>query len=456
MPRQAARLVLGRSARAAPAAAAAAAATAGAVSHHAFSTTPRHFADNNDETPTRNARSAAVASALGSIAGSSSSSSSSTSRTSPSFARPPPGLGRPGANVISLKSLPQARRPAQLGGSGERPPPGSPNFEPRFGAGGSSGGARGGFGQGATSGRGNFGRGNFGRGNFGRGNFGRGGGGSRGRGMVRGGGGRGGRGGMRGGKNGNDDAKDEAQASREDDLNLGDELLKADKGAMPEDVEEYIENNRIHGPERPYAPSTTLESLVHWGPAVATNNALGQAATAARSIRLMGGGRRFHEHEQSFDIIDEIRWRSENKPILYSRVEQKAAALKMLAPGKRERLVQKAFDEIVSQMQAKHGKNWTAFAEEYDNLGEDEIRRRAEEKIDASFERRVNDLELRGTKNKRTMEAISKFVLKGESPQVKNGEDTLAKAALYHAHTPTYRPVDGDKFDAKLKQLVRS
>lgn len=220
-----------------------------------------------------------------------------------------------------------------------------------------------------------------------------------------------------------------------------------------------MEDVRLHGPERKYTPSTTLESLVQWGPAVATNNALGQSAMAIRSMRLIGGGRRFGEHEQTFDINDEIRWRSKNQPIFYSSVEQKAAALKMLNPEKREREVQNTMDRIVKSLQEKHGKNYTAFAEEYDKLGEKKIRSMAEELADANFAKLVNDSKFKSTKTNTTREAIAKFVLKGDHPEIKFAEDTegtLGKAARYHAQTPTYRPADGAKFDEKLKQLVRS
>lgn len=313
---------------------------------------------------------------------------------------------------------------------------------------------RGGFSQGGfvANTRGDSTRGGFSRGGGGRGRAGRGG---HGRGRRGGGSSQGVRDGEfeegEGGEGG------EAKEPREEDhRKVGEGLLKTGINTMGGEVEVYTEDLRLHGPERKYTPSTTLESLVQWGPAVATNNALGQSAMAIRSMRLMGGGRRFHEHEQTFDVNDEIRWRSMGKPIFYSSVEQKAAALKMLNPEKREREVQNTIDRIVKSLQEKHGKNWTAFAEEYDKLGEKKIRSMAEELADANFARHVNDAKLRATKNNTTREAIAKFVLKGEHPEVKLAEGTLAKAARYHASTPTYRPADGAKFDEKLKQLVRS
>lgn len=242
----------------------------------------------------------------------------------------------------------------------------------------------------------------------------------------------------------------------EDELNLGEELLKKSDFGLGDEIDEHIENLRTHGPEKKYTPKTTLASLVQWGPAVATNNGLGQSAMAIRSMRLMSGGRRFDEHEQSFDILDEVRWRSSNKPIFYSRVEQKAAALTMLYPEARERRIQKSIDRIVKSLQREHGKDWSAFAKAYDELGEEKIRSLAAAEVDAGFEQHVNDFALTATKNKTTREAIAKFVLKGDHPEVKYTEDTHDKLARYHAQTPTYRPTDGAKFDEKLRQLVRS
>lgn len=237
---------------------------------------------------------------------------------------------------------------------------------------------------------------------------------------------------------------------------IAEALLHSNITSMGGKIDAYIEDLRIHGPERKYTPSTTLDSLAQWAPAVATNTALGQSAMAIRSMRLMGGGRRFHENEQSFDNIDEVRWRAMNKPIFYSRMEQKEAAMKMLDPEKREREVQKGIDRIVKSLQEKHGQNWAAFAEEYDKLGEAKIRSMAEKQVDANFARHVEDKKMEATKNKTTREAIAKFVLKGDHPEVQLAPDTLGNAARYHAHTPTYRPADGAKFDEKLKQLVKS
>lgn len=218
----------------------------------------------------------------------------------------------------------------------------------------------------------------------------------------------------------------------------------------------YQEDERVHGPARPYTPLTTsLDSLLQWAPAVATNTALGQVAMAAQSMRVLAGGRRFHEFEQTFDVEDEIRWRTQAKPILYSSVEQKAAALRMLAPTKRETQVARAMEEMVDRLKDKHGDDYGAFARAYDALGEVEMKRLAEEKVDQRLMDYANDFAMVRTKNKTTREGIAKFVLKGEYPPVPTAPDNLSKLARYHAQTPMYRPVDGAKFDAKFQELVR-
>lgn len=455
MPRQAARLVLGRSARASPTTAA----TTPFAPLHCFSTTPRRFDDgsnndgsnndgnNNDGSGnsnfTRAVRTNAAASALSKL---------NTSAFSGNLAQVG---GRP---VLDLKRLPPKaeRPPAQLNRSGDTTASTFARFAPAPGSAAQDSGAGG---RDSSYGRGGYRGGSFaGRGGGARGTFRRGG--RRGR-SSRDRGGRTGAG--RKGAEGEEDEEDDeekqldsAEKEAENARRFGEELIKRPEGGFGNRIDRYMENERIHGPETEYNPSTTLESLIQWAPAVATNNALGQVAMAARSMRIVGGGRQFHEREQTFDNVDEVRWRSVGKPIFYSRVEQKEAALKMLNPERRERRVQEAIDEFVWKLQQQHGENYSAFAEDYDALGEREIRRRAEEKVDASFQKLVNDKSLKMTKNKTTREAIAKFVLRGDHPDVEIAEDIYSKAARYHAQTPTYTPTDGEKFDAKLKDLVRS
>lgn len=481
MPRQPARLVLGRSAKAKL--------SSKSPRLRPFSTTPRRHLDdaNNDDNSgngplpkTHRERSVAAASALGAIgsSGPRGTSAPSAGRGRPFVARSlgvkpgvlarPPGLGRP-EGIISLKSLPRradgaptplVRRPGQLGGSGDRPPPGSPGFVPRFAGrsghdgfsrpprgggfshrGGGSGGGFGGNRFGGGGGGGGFGAPGSGRGGRGGARFGaRGGGGGR--------GGRGGRGGAGGRSRGRKDNK-----NKDDSKDREDDTARAEMSGR---VQKYMREHDIAGPERQYEPSTTLESLIGWGPAVATNTAIGQAEIAMRNLRIMGGGRGFHENEQSFRIADVKRWESANKPIMYSRVEQKKATLMMLAPGKVEKMAQKSIDGFIERLQKKHGTNYSAFVEEYKTL----TARKIKDKLKAAAERQVdqvaNDWDMRGTKNKTTREAIIKYAAQGDHPEVKYAEDTWGKLARYHASVPTYRPVDGAQFDNKVRSLVRT
>lgn len=465
MPRQAARVVLGRSARTK------AHAELSSSRIQAFSTTPRRWAewdgahnDNNnnnnnngsgDSAPERRGRSLAAASALGAM-------------SKPGEGRPivsrgggsglpntlsrPAGLGRPG-NVISLKSLPNRtdgsprpflRSPAQpSGGLGDRPPPGSSGFTPRFagrsGLDGFSGppregrgGFRGGFRGGSRGGAGSFVRG---RGRGGRGARGRG---------ARG----GGRGGARGGRQSKDD-----EDGRTDERN---DMEAEDLIGMPlsEPLQEHVKQFDEAGPVRAYKPSTTLESLIGWGPAVATNTALGQVETAMRAMRIMGGGRAYSELEQSFGITDLRRWTSAGKPIMYSRPEQKEASMKMLNPDEMERRVDRIVQDTVERLKEKYGTDYEGFVRAYMELGSvSQQREKAKAACEAGFALRVNGVDRETTTTK---EAILKYSVKGVHPEVEYTEDKWGKLARYHAQGRTYRPADGAKFDEKMRSLVRT
>lgn len=478
MPRQPARLVLGRSARAKL--------SSKAPCLRPFSTTPLRFDDdaNNDSNnnvafpKSQRERSLAAADALGAISSSRGRGSSAPPAgvgrpfaarsvgANPGVLARPPGLGRP-EGIISLKSLPKRpdgafrsplRRPGQLGGDrGDRPPPGSPGFVPRFaGRSGPDGFSRspppsrgggfsprgGGFGGNRFGGSGGFSASGYGR----QGGLGGGRGGGR-FGARGGGGGRGGRGGAggRAGKRTNSKKKDDDSKDKDD------ENARIE---MSGPVQDHVRELEVAGPERPYKPSTTLESLIGWGPAVATNTAIGQAEIAMRNLRIMGGGRGFHENEQSFRISDVKKWESTNKPIMYSRVEQKKASLMMLSPGKVEKMAQKSIDGLIGRLQKKHGTNYSAFVQEYKELTAGNFK----EKMRAAAEQRLDHIarDPKGTKNTITREAIIKYAAQGDHPEVKYAEDTWGKLARYHASVPTYRPADGVQFDKKVRSLIRT
>ncbi|KAI3392488.1 hypothetical protein diail_5653 [Diaporthe ilicicola] len=457
MPRQAARLVLGRSAKAPP-----------ATRLRPFSTTPTRRNDDAGKPPSRRERSVAAASAIGAMSRPSNPSqpfrgSSDASQGKPLGARQPRNLPqsaalgqRLGANVISLKSLPKreagASRP--LIRKIDMKDPGSPGV------------VGGGFKPGPNGPR-------FARPPGSPGGQGRQGGGppSRLRATLRspmpGGSGRGPpkRAGGAGKKTRSDeDKKRDKQAADKEGME-----------GLDDEVQAYVREQQVGGPETAYKPSVTLESLVGWGPAVATNTALGQANMAYRSMKVLGGGRGASEGEQSFKIDDVKKWLVANKPIYFSTVEQKRAVIETLSHEKRNKKVEKHMDAIVKEIQQQNGNNWGAFVqslklwaarlastEKGKELGKDLIKRNArpEEWLRAVAEARANaDLEdmarkykTRDTKN--TREAILKHVLKGEHPEVKYGEDVYGRLAKYHAQGSTYTNLDGAKFDERVRKLI--
>ncbi|KAK7718395.1 hypothetical protein SLS64_002348 [Diaporthe eres] len=463
MPRQAVRVVLGRGAKVPP-----------TNRLRPFSTTPKRRDDDASKPPTRLDRSVAAASAIGAMSRPSQPSER-PQGSSNAFTREPvrsrnaanlphtATLGsRLGANVISVRSLPKREggakpliRRVDFGRDDAQGPQ-----RPRSGPGG-TGAVGGGFTPDPNRPR------------FARpGNQGQQGGrpASRFRAQAAGGGSR--RpppkraGGMQQKKRrSNDDKKKER-----------DEAANSGLNSLDEEVQAYVREQQVGGPERAYKPSVTLESLVGWGPAVATNTALGQADMAFRSVKVLGGGRGAGEEEQSFKIDDVKKWLVANKPIYFSNVEQKKAVIQTLSHEKRDKLVQKSMDAIVKGIQKKNGNNWGAFvasfkewaaklasSEEGKQLGEslvksnarpeDWLRAAAEARATAKLENMARRYKTQNTNN--TKEAIQKYVLKGEHPEVKYAEDVYGKLATYHAQGSTYTIADGVKFDERIKKLIK-
>lgn len=466
MPRQAVRLVLGRGAKA-----------PSTTRLRPFSTTPKRRDDDASKPPTRRDRSVAAASAIGAMSRPSQLSerpqgSSNASARKPAGPRNPANLphtatlgARLGATVISVRSLPKRE------GSGAKPFIRRVDFS-RDGAQGSQDPQRsrpGQGGAGAVGGR--FTPGPNGP-RFARppGYQGQQGGpaSSRFRASSPG----GGRpppkraGGMKKKTRRSDDdkKKDKEEAS-------GSDLKSLDK-----EVQAYVREQQVGGPVRAYTPSVTLESLVGWGPAVATNTALGQADLAFRSVKVLGGGRGAGEEEQSFKIDDVKKWLVANKPIRFSNVEQKKAVIQTLSHEKREKLIQKSMDAIVKKIQEKNGNNWGSFVESFKAWAaelasseegkqldeslvkknarpEDWLRAAAEARATARLEAMARSYKTHNTKN--TKEAIQKYVLKGEHPEVKYAEDVYGKLATYHAQGSTYTIADGVKFDERIRKLIK-
>lgn len=357
-----------------------------------------------------------------------------------------------GGNVISLQSLPRRRggdggddaapsrplirREPFDGGSGGRAPPGSPGFVPRFVRppadgrfGGGAGGGGGRFGARPSAGGRGGGGGRFGA----RQQKGRGGG----RGGRERGSGKGKKEGKRGEKNGNEADMDD----------IGQDRL----------LEEYVENFDAGGVERAYTPSTTLESLVGWGPAVATNTAMGQADTAVQNLRVMGGGRGHAEKESGFELIDVQRSLSSGTPIYYSNAEQKRGVKLTLCQGAVEEAAEMVQEMIVRKLQRRHGENYWAFVADYNERGGEEgIKKKAREIVETTYLSSVegDKRSLRG--NEKTREAINNYAVKGDYPQVKYAEDLWGKLAMYAAHERSYRPADAVKLEQKVRTLIKT
>lgn len=465
MPRQAVRLVLGRGAKA-----------PSASRLRPFSTTPRRRDDDASKPPSRRDRSVAAASAIGAMSRPSQLSerpqgSSNAAARKPAAPQNPANhtatLGaRLGANVISVRSLPKRD------GSGAKPTIRRVDYS-RDGAQGSQGTQRsrpGQGGAGVVGGR--FAPGPNGP-RFARppGFQGQQGGqaASRFRATSPG----GGRfppkraGGMKKTRRSDDDKK-----KKEKEQEASGSGLKS----LDEEVQAYVREQQVGGPVRAYTPSVTLESLVGWGPAVATNTRLGQADLAFRSVKVLGGGRGAGEEEQSFKIDDVKKWLVANKPIRFSNVEQKKAVIQTLSHEKREKLVQKSMDAIVKKIQEKNGNNWGSFVESFKAWAaelasseegkqldeslvkknarpEEWLRAVAEARATARLEKMARGYKTHNTKN--TKEAIQKYVLKGEHPEVKYAEDVYGKLATYHAQGSTYTIADGVKFDERVRKLIK-
>lgn len=468
MPRQAVRLVLGRGAKA-----------PSITRLRTFSTTPKRRDDDASKPPTRRDRSVAAASAIGAMSRSSQPSqrpqgSSPSSQRKPVGARNPATVphtaalgGRLGANVISVRSLPKRDgdgakplvRRLDLSRGGAQ---GSQGFQrPRTGPeGGGAGGGR--FAPGPNGPR--FARppGNQGqKGSQPASRFRAALGGSKRPAGKRAGFGKKTR------RSDDDKKKDKKDREAERDTSLK---------ALDEEVQVYVREQQVGGPERAYKPSVTLESLVGWGPAVATNTALGQANMAFRSVKVLGGGRGAGEEEQSFKIDDVKKWLVANKPIYFSNMEQKKAVIQTLSHEKRDKLVQKFMDAIVKDIQQKNGNNWGGFVEAFKawaaklassekgkKLDESLVKSNAppeawlkavaEARATAELEKMARMYKTQNTKN--TKEAIQKYVLKGEHPEVKYAEDVYGKLATYHAQGSTYTIADGAKFDERIRKLIK-
>ncbi|PSR97218.1 hypothetical protein BD289DRAFT_480245 [Coniella lustricola] len=234
---------------------------------------------------------------------------------------------------------------------------------------------------------------------------------------------------------------------------------KQETSQMDESVKDYEETFEAGGLDQPYKPRTlSLKRLLGHGPAVATNTALGQAEIAIRNMRIIAGGRGVASiYESSFELTDIKRWRSAGKPIMFSNLEQKKSAELMLAPGKLERTAERIHDALVRRWQVQYGEDYESFVKAYmSHGGLDGIMEKARKQARRQFNQSVDDRQLKRTHNKTTRDAIAKFALKGDHPEIKPATDTWSRLAMYAAHERSYRPMDAASLEQKVRTLVKA
>lgn len=243
------------------------------------------------------------------------------------------------------------------------------------------------------------------------------------------------------------------------------ELQEAQKQALAQ-VSKRMNRDESLGVKVAYEPSTTLESLLGWGPAVATNTAYGQAEVAVQGMRVVGGGRAFHENDQSFLKQDINKWRSAGKPIFFSNPEQKLAAYKQTHQTADE-WAEPLIENKIKELQERHGTDYESFVAAYEKL--DEGRTNDGWPMQIAVQHRLKKIEqgeraqafaaekwMGEGRTEKTREAIVKFTIKGDHPEVKYADDIWGRMAAYHAHERSYRPADAAKFEEKIRSVVRS
>ncbi|KAK3693712.1 hypothetical protein B0T22DRAFT_47613 [Podospora appendiculata] len=89
--------------------------------------------------------------------------------------------------------------------------------------------------------------------------------------------------------------------------------------------EQAVHDRLEQGVVTEYTPSVTLESLVGYGPALATDAALGNVETAMRNMRVLGGGRPFDSTTGvTADPREAVkRYYHEKKPLFFNTPEEK-------------------------------------------------------------------------------------------------------------------------------------
>ncbi|KAM7189377.1 hypothetical protein V8F20_010193 [Naviculisporaceae sp. PSN 640] len=112
---------------------------------------------------------------------------------------------------------------------------------------------------------------------------------------------------------------DKAKKAKEDRLN--DRPVDRPWSAAEMEVLDRLDQGEL----TTYTPQATLESLVGYGPAIATDNTLGKLESALHTMRVMGGGRAFDNDPAS--TVDPRayakRYFHEKEPVFFNTVEEK-------------------------------------------------------------------------------------------------------------------------------------
>jgi hypothetical protein len=204
--------------------------------------------------------------------------------------------------------------------------------------------------------------------------------------------GRGGRGGRGGGRN-MGRSKDGRKGGRKKDLD-NDKYYKLTFNA---EEQEWI-NRQEQGVVTEYTPSATLADLEGYGPALATDTSLGKIESAMRSMRILAGGKPFCADGYYTDAkASLVRYHNHKKPIFFDDAKEK------------EWLEQTATEPLKVQ-------------------GPDE----------------------------KTKAAIIQSAIQGKytAPSFAGLKDTMEILAKYHVKEATWKPTDGEAFDAKVRSLL--
>lgn len=162
--------------------------------------------------------------------------------------------------------------------------------------------------------------------------------------------------------------------------------------------QEFIDREE-QGVVTPYTPSATLDDLAGYMPALATDSSLAKMGSAMRSMRILAGGKPYcAETYYNEPKVTLDRYLGDKKPVFFDDLKEKT---------------------------------WL-----------EEFTPKLKEKIQGPDEK--------------TKAAIVQAAVQGKytAPQFTALKDTMATLARYHLKDYSYKPTDGEKFDAKVLSLL--